>query len=344
MNFNDVFENALELEQATKDLYELADKLQECLDVEFEWRLECNRVLLYYPIGGVNKAESDNANYLKQGAKTFYENFIACLRKINFMKFGMSLAFINDRKFNSIIDIEEFKQNINLNCEIIHRFINEKLQGNEFKKEYGEVIKAIKNIIDYIDIIKLKITTIKNIQFNLRQEIENSQCKIRLLNQDNSLENTIESLEIIKKLYSIICIIMEVDEQEEPARYSRVESGSFIIELLGNIDVITTIGGVIAFGYKVYNDHFSKKAKHEEKVRNLKIRGGLLKEIKKVRELKVEYKDVQNDLAQIEENLLKLYMNSWGIEVNGKQFGGVEIDENLVNRYIEERNANKLEE
>lgn len=188
-DFNDVLENALELEKISKKLYEVGEEFGEYLEYKSQWECDTTRILLYHSISGAYDPQVSYARGLKKDTSDFNEEFKERLRNINCMDFWMSLSNI-DHKFDSIISTDMLKNDIRENYNIIHKFMNGTLNEQQFCEGYTSAINAI---VRYKNIIIEKIETIKYINMNLNEGIEEIPFKIRLLNQDNRLDNTIMS-------------------------------------------------------------------------------------------------------------------------------------------------------
>lgn len=91
------------------------------------------------------------------------------------------------------------------------------------------------------------------------------------------------------------------------------------MNLLGDPMVLGAVGSVIGFSYKVYNEHFSTKAKQQKDIRNIKIRRDLIKLLKEYgTDITEDEEIIKNMLADLEVSSLELYNNSSYIELNGK--------------------------
>ncbi|BFK81331.1 hypothetical protein I3900191A7_14760 [Clostridium baratii] len=336
MNFNDILNNALGLEENIKVMDNIVLKLEECLNLRYNCELNSMQLLLFNDICGGYDPQISNARNLRNSTRNFFEKFKSDLTKINFMEFWIELTKI-DEKFNTIIDTAEFKEKMQKDYGIIHSFISEEQNEGNIRVEYSKVLYAIEDIINRVNAITEKINTIKNINLHLNGGIEESDLRIRLLNQDNRLDDTIESLQIMKDMYSSLCTIMDISEEENPIKYTRVESGSFLMNLIGNPVVLSAVGGIITFSYKVYNDHFSTKAKQEKALREIKVRGEYIKLIKELNTTIIQDDTLLKDnLAKLELASIKLYKNSPSINLNGEKIGEETVNVEKIIKFIGE--------
>lgn len=336
MNFNDILNNALELEENLKVMDNIVLKLKDCLNLRSNWELNSIQLLLFKDICGGYDTQISNSRNLRDSTRSFFEKFKSALTKINFMEFWIELTKI-DEKFNTIIDTAEFKEKMQKDYGIIHSFISEEQDEKSIRVEYSKVLYAIEDIINRVNAITEKINTIKNINLHLNGGIEKSDLRIRLLNQDNRLDDTIESLQIMKDMYSSLCTIMNISEEEDPIKYTRVESGSFLMNLIGNPVVLSVVGGIITFSYKVYNDHFSTKAKQEKALGEIKVRREYIKLIKEVNPTIIQDDTLLKDnLAKLELASIKLYKNSPSINLNGEKIGEETVNVEKIIKFIGE--------
>lgn len=336
MNFNDILNDASELEEKLKVMDDIVSKLKDCMTLKSNWELSTLQVLMFTDIIGSYEPQLSNSKRLKSSTSNFFTTFKSSLTKINFMNFWIALTKI-DEKFNTIIDTNEFKEKMQKDYGIIHSFISEEQNERNIKIEYSKVLYAIEDIINRIYAITEKINTIKNINLHLNGGIEESDLRIRLLNQDNRLDDTIESLQIMKDMYSSLCTIMNISEEENPIKYTRVESGSFLMNLIGNPVVLSVVGGIITFSYKVYNDHFSTKAKQEKALGEIKVRREYIKLIKEVNPTIIQDDTlIKDNLAKLELASIKLYKNSPSINLNGEKIGEDTVNVEKIIKFIGE--------
>jgi hypothetical protein len=136
----------------------------------------------------------------------------------------------------------------------------------------------------------------------------------------------------MKAMYELICDISSISKEQYPLKYSRIESGSMLISLVGNVAVLGSLGSILTFTYKIYSEQFSPKAKQELKLGDIKVRREYLKYLKEKKDLEFEITQdgLQEKLAQLEDTNIELFKNNPYIDLNGKKIGVAQMGNSKI--------------
>ncbi|APM40528.1 hypothetical protein [Clostridium kluyveri] len=326
MNYNDIADYVEYMEKEIQKMNDIINKLKTCKKSHQDWYNSSMNVILKSNISGNGTPEINNIRTLKNNTDSHYRNFRQKLMQIDFMNMWIALEKINENGNNvyNILKIDKFINNMKENYLKIHDFRSINVNSSQ---DYANIINTIDSMIHYYNKIIIEINNIKSIRESLNVGTEPSNFSIRLLNEDNKFNATLESLKIIENMYNIICLITGISNEEYPLKYNRIESGTVLASLIGNISAVAIVGGVIKFSYEVYKEQFSWKARQEKIQGDIKVRGEYIKLIKETAELKLELNDpeLQNKLQDLEKLNSELFKNNPSIILNGEKIGIPEL-------------------
>lgn len=335
MNLGDYLEEGKILEKELLTINQIIFELEECLAMKNKFETETTVFLTYNSISGSGEPYISNSQKIKNLCNNYYTQLKKRLSKINFREYWTLIVKIDDNL--KLINVKEFKEALNKDYDIIHLFISEDRSYEEDLKIYPVLISSIEDIVNRYERVRYLINNIKRIYDNLNNNANEKTINLRLLNEDNTIEIVIESLFNVKKIYSSICRLTDVNEDENPLKYSRLESGTFDMNLLGDVGVLVAIGQVISFSYKVYSENFSWKAKQEKELGKIKVRGEYIKLLKEAGlNITTDESVIKECLAELEESNINLYEISSRIKLNGEEIGIKEIQNEKVKKYIED--------
>ncbi|WP_143318631.1 hypothetical protein [Clostridium sp. HBUAS56017] len=155
-----------------------------------------------------------------------------------------------------------------------------------------------------------------------------------MLNEDNSVDNLIENVKLIKNIYENTNKLIGNDEE---LKYKRLESGSLLLILSGSAVVFKAIKPMLEFGYKIYTEQFGQEAKTNRKLKEIKVRKEYLTllfkatGVESVKELKEQDRDkLLKILLNLESDIKELYTLNPCINVNDIKLGETLLENSRI--------------
>jgi hypothetical protein len=284
--------------------------------------------LLNNGIDNSNTDTANNAKVIQRNNRKFYDEFERSLRKINLISLSLGLGKLRE-KYN-ICNFKAFVDSVIDSMIVIQDFSSISYDLVQVKEKYLNAIKSLINISDSFKCLYAKIEQTEEISNKLLLGDEKEEnFKIRLLNENNSIDSLIDSVNLIKNIYGNTNKLIGEDES---LRYRRVESGSLFLILAGSALVFKTVKPMLEFGYKIYTEQFSPEVKAERKLKEIKVRKEYLSlifevtGIKSISELKEPDIDKLNIvLLDLENDIKKLYTLSPCINVDNVKLGSASL-------------------
>ncbi|MDK0705272.1 hypothetical protein P5F65_05665 [Clostridium perfringens] len=328
MIFNDYVIQLNEKKVQLDRLESIIENFRKCLKLEGDWEYLAFKYAYSNMIdGSVNNNGAANSVGLCNKTNAYFLKLRSSLIGIDYVEFGEILSELQQ----NIAD--EFKEEINkivlnfkTNYKEIHKFIN--LKDVDARVEmYDSFIESIRNIIYNYETLKAIIEFVNKMNDNLINNYSNDDLKIRLMSNNNDIDELLENLTIIKSIYTKIQD--RIFNENVKLKYDRIESGSLFIILGGAAATFTIMKPMLEFGYKIYSEQFSPMAKINLAEKKVKVRGEYFKLIKEVAE--ANGKTIKNDeetqklLFDLEEDISKLYSNNPYILIDDKELGVKEL-------------------
>lgn len=236
-----------------------------------------------------------------------------------------------------------------------------KIKNDARKVEcYKECNLSLDLIISSYSKLKEVLTYSNSMSADLNRYDESKELKIRLLNENNSIENLIESLSLINSIYNNVNEL--IGDENEKLKFGRIESGSLMIYIAGCISSLVAMKPILELGYKVYSENFSQKARYELEMKKIeltekkiKVRGDywkLITEANENNELKnlaeIDKKKILSNLANLESDISDLYSLNPYIKLDDKELGLKEMKDDvipigLLKEYHSEESIKELE-
>lgn len=320
MNYNDIYEEAvsikLDIERIRKTIYDV----NMILKYHKKWAAVSYNFLLNFRITGSDNTCVKNAEDLRSRASNHHKEIINSLIKIDFRDLWMTLADM--KKYDkSELGIDIFLRQMGDAYEVIHQYKTVVIDSN-IESQYIKLIDALNTMVNEFSRLENSIKTIEGINYKLTLGTKESTFSIRFLAENNELGTTLESMKSLEDMYKDLCSIIGISHEQEPIMYNRIESGTFLAFLSGNAVALGILGAIIKFSYDVYKDQFSWQARQDRALGEIKVRGEYIRLIKEQQELNIEGNpDLQNKLAKLEENNIKLFSNNPSIILNGENIG-----------------------
>jgi hypothetical protein len=143
----------------------------------------------------------------------------------------------------------------------------------EFREDfsYHSTVKLINtgtDLINSLNSIKDIVNfTLINLQDNCGNENSSLETLSLLLETRLEYRDFLAKLESIQNIYSNLCSIFVIDEEESPLKIVKIESGSLFVKILGDSSIIavmaTTIAGFAQFAYRNYTQEGKLHQKKE---------------------------------------------------------------------------------
>lgn len=343
MIFNDYVIQLSEKKLQLDKLETIIEKFKECLELEEKWTGEVFNYTYSRVIDSSRTSNGpSNAVELCSKTNTYFTDLRNCIIEIDYVEFGEILSELQQNigdgfKEEIVKIISDFKKDY----KEIHSYII--LQDIDSRVEkYEEFIKSIRNIIYNYESLKDTISFVENINNNLTNNNINNDLKLRLMNNNNDIDELLENLTIIKSIYTKIQD--GVFNENIKLKYDRIESGSLFLLLSGAATIFAIMKPMLEFGYKVYSEQFSPMAKMNLLEKEVKVRGEYFRLIKEVAEMNgktIENNDeTQNLLVNLEEDIKKLYSKNPFILIDDKEIGIKELkNKNIPIEFLEEPKA-----
>lgn len=332
MNLADLYGEANNLQNDILKFEHIIKSIKEVNKLSKSYIVATMNTLVLKDIVGNTTECINNARNITNISKTYFNNFINKIRQIDLPAFTFDLASIKGKYKR--FDINESVDKILNNIGSIHKF-TACINNTELLNNFLECYNALEEILNECNNIASKIEQTKNIYNILIGEKDNEQLKIRLMTEENQVELLIENLSLIQSVYNSVNKL--IGDKDIDLQYSRAESGTFEIYLVGCATTLVTLVPVFKLLYKIYSENFSWKAKQDKQLGEIKVRREILALIKDKRELNSEDQQlIQNCLADIELNGRKLFINNPTIKLNDEQIGLNEENlKNIDKKYLE---------
>ncbi|MBD7914571.1 hypothetical protein H9660_05385 [Clostridium sp. Sa3CUN1] len=342
MNLYDFYEEASRLNENIKVFENEIFSLQEIISSDISFVEDISKFVLNNNITGSDTPAYNASREVKIKIKSYHKLLRRELRNIDFTDRIFEIS--NLHRNYKLINVDKFTQSYLIMCKQINLFLRN-IDENLLADLYSETISAISEAISEYENMKFNIESIFKISTTLNVVNNDKSLKIRLLKEDNSLDKLIENMTTINNIYNIVNSI--VGDGKEKLEFRRVESGTFLADLIGNVDTLVVMLPLLTFTYKIYSEQFSPKAKLEIEAKKLenkdkkieliskeiKARGEYIRLIKEViPDNKIDFsnQDIQNKLLNLEVNLKKLYADNPCIDINNKEYGVSSLKDNVI--------------
>jgi len=151
-------------------------------------------------------------------------------------------------------------------------FLNLSNKLEEFGEKYQDFLdeysrNSFVELVEIAESIDIIISTISNlitaIISNLESEYpdEKSEVLSLFLNSDYTYQEFVQKLNSIQEIYSILCKLLQISENEVPLRIIKVESGSVWVRLFGEPTVIKLFEDLIRDTVKFIYRNYTKEGK-----------------------------------------------------------------------------------
>jgi hypothetical protein len=150
-----------------------------------------------------------------------------------------------------------------------------------------------------------------------------------------SLEDVIEKLKALKRVYEELCRLLDVSESEYPLQISKIEAGSLWIKLFGESKVIQTLTDLLRSGVSYMYRNFTAEGKVSAIPKNAEAIDSLLELSTKLRAHGIDNSVLNENIKQsaiiISQQLNGLLAGEPITEINGQRFSvGQEWDERFL--------------
>lgn len=334
MNFTDYVVFINEKKEILIKLNSTIKKIELLLQLNVEWAGSAFKYTYLKKIHTNTTNYASNANEFTNITRAYFTKLSQGLLSINFLEFG---TIINKFKENATIsthNIDKIYDNFIYSYNIIYNYIQIVDETKQAEK-HNELIEALMKISNIFKEFLYVCEYLDNIRTELIKEDSEEQIELRLLNEDNSISNLVESMSLIEEIYNGVNKLIG---REEKLRYGRIESGTLLTFLIGCTTALLTVKPLLEFGYKIYSEQFSRTAKLDQALKELKVRGEYIKIIKEngnienINDFNISNKDeISKILANIEENIKQMYSKNPYISINGEKLGLIELKDKEIN-------------
>ncbi|MDU2290380.1 MAG: hypothetical protein E7D69_09860 [Clostridium celatum] len=342
MNLYDFYKEAIELKEDIKIFEDEFSKLEGMINYSQKFIEEISNFILNNRLLGNDSTADISCKKVVSLAKMYQDKIREELRSIDFTDSIYEIANLN-RKYK-LITIDNFVDKYKNMCKKINVFLrNNEIISNEIS--YSKTIEYISECVDSYKSVKSYIDSLINASESLSLTKDNNSLKIRLLKEDNSLDQLIDNMSTINNIYNIVNSL--VGNEEEKLEFRRVESGTFFVDFKGCVETLTVLLPILTFSYKIYTEQLSPKAKLDMELRKLEIedkkielktkeikaRGEYIRLIKEAvpsNQIDFSKPDIQDKLLNLEVNLKKFYSDNPCIDINDEEYGVSSFKDNVI--------------
>lgn len=342
MNLYDFYKEADSLNEDIKLFEKEILSLEEIVSGNISFVEDISKFVLKNNITGGDSSACSASREVTTKIKSYHKLLRRELRSIDFTDKIFEISNLN--RSYKLLNIDKFTQVYLIMCKQINLFLRN-IDENSSADLYSATIIAISEAITEYKNIKYNIELILKISSKLNIMNNDKSLKIRLLKENNSLEELIENITTINNIYNIVNSI--VGDERDKLEFRRVESGTFLADLIGNANTLLVMLPLLTFSYKIYSEQFSPKAKLEIEAKKLenkdkkielvskeiKARGEYVRLIKEVvpdKKINFSDSDIQHKLLNLEVNLKKLYTDNPCIDINDKEYGVSSLKDNVI--------------
>jgi hypothetical protein len=338
MNLSDIHIEGQKLKKIFPETEEIIKSLINIISSKDEMKIELFKKSFQSNIVNANNW-SAYINGIDALKNSYCNGFINSLRKIKFTKSIIELTKINE-KFE-FYDFNTFKNEfINL-IDSIDNYTESQSNIGEFDK-IEEVYSNVTKVTNLYEKMIVNIDIIDELIKLLSPEIEECKFKIRFMKEDKSLDSLKDNIILIENIYNNVNKL--VGNDEEKLEYYRAESGSLLLWLSGCVATLTTMLPILQFGYKVYSEQISPKAKLEIQLKQEEVKQSKIKTRGEYYKLLLAYKkssgieslniednnEVQSIMGEIDDDVRQLFSKNPYIKLNDLNLGLSEISNEEV--------------
>ncbi|NKF05311.1 hypothetical protein J1C67_14590 [Clostridium gasigenes] len=339
MNLSDIKNQALNLEINLEKLSDTIEGLDKCNFIIMEWVQFSSNLLITSAIEGNPEGALHIIKMLKKDTIKVSNSYIQALRNINFRECFYTLA--NLKGTYEYFNIDKFIKQFDI-CDNVIFKLARNVENSRIAKLMLDTFYEISELNKQYDLIRSDINQIKKVSDKLIGENNSDGLQIRLLNENNEVSNLITNVQLIQLIYNNINLVLGIEGEE--LKYSRVESGSLELFLIGGATTFVALKPMLEFGYKVYSEQFSKKSRLETIEKDIKVRGEYLKLLKEAGELKGDNDQIQRILLDLELNIKKLYSENPCIVLDNNVIGLHELkNKSVAIKLLEQEEEHKQE-
>lgn len=356
MNLFDIYKESMDFKENNSIFEDIIIKLEELNDKSYEYIEETSKFIIKSNLSGNSTEATNNIQTLRNKLNNYHDSLKMDLRSIDFTDSIVEIANLNIKY--KYININDFTNKYLLMCKQINAFLRNTNNNSKIDLYAG----TIRFINETIEIYRCLISVIDDnirISSNLKVVGNENSLKIRLLKEDNSLEQLIDNMTTINNIYNIVNSL--VGDKEEKLKFRRLESGTLLADLLGCSQTLAVVLPLLTFSYKIYSEQFSPKAKLEIELKELEIedkkfeltskevktRGEyirLIKEIVPENQIDFSNPDIQEKLLNLEVNLKAFYSDNPCIDINDKEYGVSSLKNKIIPiRFLDIADSDKEE-
>lgn len=284
MNLSDIQDEGKELISILPETKAVMDSLIEITNTKETFKIELFKKSFsaYYC---ASTKDRDYINGISNMRESYCNNFINQLRKVRFRKTIIELTRI-EKKFN-YYEFEIFREDFFCLIDKINEYTESQNNIREFDK-IEEVYNDITKVTNMYNKMITNINKINELVKLLSPEVEECKFKIRFMNENKSLQSLKENIILIENIYDNINRL--IGNEEEKLTYCKAESGTFALWLGGCATTLLAILPILKFGYQVYSEQLSTKAKLEIKLKQEELKQSKIKTRGEYLRLILEYK------------------------------------------------------
>lgn len=342
MNLHDFYEEANRLKENINIFENEILSLEGIVSNDICFVEDISKFVLNNNIIGSDTPAYNASREVTNKIKSYHKLLRRELRNIDFTDKIFEIS--NLHRNYKLINVDKFTQSYLIMCKQINLFLRN-IDENLLSDLYSATINAISEAISEYKNMKFNIESIFKISTTLNVVNNDKSLKIRLLKEDNSLEQLILNMTTINNIYNIVNSL--VGNEEEKLEFRRLESGTLLADLKGCGKTLAVLLPILTFSYNIYSEQFSPKAKLEieaQKLENeekkielkskeIKARGEyirLIKEFAPDNVIDFSDLDIQDKLLDLEINLKKFYSDNPCIDINDEEYGVSSLKDNFI--------------
>lgn len=247
---------------------------------------------------------------------------------------SFKLEFISD-----INEVDTLATQINCLKDAYETFLQNNYDNNQaldFVHHANIVLRHINIVRDIFKDLEL------NLEHNYRETDEENNLPL-LLRTDHTYQEFVDKLQSLQELYSEICLLFNVSENDYPLRIVKMESGSLFVKIFGESKVIATILSWIEETTKYFHRNYTKEGKISAIPRDLTAIEKVLEVTQKLEEVGIDVGEAKDKLQKssivVADKLNKLLAGEADISINQERYS---MKANLEQQYIADSRTHLL--
>ena len=340
MNSYQLLENIKQFRECLESFEDIEIKITEIADLENQIHLFNKKILAFSNLSSHQTQYILDFNSKIQSAK-------ALIKQIGISDFFGFIAKMQAeiKAFTSefISEVNELKT-LSAQIDILKDTYEKFLQNNYHNNDALDFVYYANNVLRHINTVRSIFKDLElNLERNYTQADESNNLSL-LLRTEHTYHDFVNKLLSLQELYSEICLLLNVSENDNPLKIVKIESGSLFVRIFGEPKVISTISSWIEETTKYFHRNYTKEGKISALPRDVEAIEKVLEVTQKLEAAGIEVDEVKEKLQKssiiVAEKLNTLLSGEPDISINKEEYS---MKASLEQQYITDSRIHLLQ-